>query len=540
MGCGKWNRLVAVLIAIIMASCGGSDGGPSDSGNQFVFTARGRLNLIIQPPNDPRQILITATLLDPQGLPFRNTQVTFTADFADATFIPGDDNEGAVTTDDNGQATITLIAGLTTGRMRVLAEAPAALNLATGITVELTEPGFVSFGDLGIIPVEVTFINPLIDPGISQVCPDTPLENPDTTFNAVGGTPPYRWDNSNKDLGRICPVGLPNINQTAQYTLTGPIPTDTTEALQDTVRLQDAEGTQAEATVTVIFADCQLNADGTTVNLPGLPGAEFEIDVSDGVPPFTVTETFPGSVETDDPEEVCDSSENCHIVFTLPKEPDDIIFANPDTILIRDARGCTASVALTVSVPSLNIVVTADPASVVGLTGGDVEIVASVFDPSSQPIVGATVLFSTTQGTLTPITVETDAEGLARTTLTIPPGTPAGSVTVTAEALGNTGMVTIEVGALTISVTANPASVDAGDPSTITAFVTDEGGTPIDEVTVLFSTTHGGLNQNTRETGENGQAVVDLDTTGVPAGTSITVTGTAGGQEDSVTVTVNP
>lgn len=336
MGRGRWSRLAAVMIAIVMTSCGGTGGGPSDSGKQFVFTARGRLNVAIQPTSDPRKLLITATLLDPQGLPFRNTTVTFTADFQDATFIPGDDNRGAANTDDNGQVTVTLLAGLTLGKMRILVEAPPALNIATGVTVELTAQGFISLGDLGIIPSEVTFVNPFIGA----------LSTGMMTFHATGGTPPYRWDNSNKDIASITPTGIDNVNETADYTLTGPIPTDTTEALQDVVRLFDAGGAQATSNVTVIFADCQLRADGTEINILGVGGAQFQIDVSDGLPPFTATETFPGSIGN--VTTVCDSDgKNCHLVITLPTPA---IAVSPDTLLIRDARGCTAQVALTVEI----------------------------------------------------------------------------------------------------------------------------------------------------------------------------------------------
>ncbi|HXG17630.1 MAG TPA: hypothetical protein VNN62_00960 [Methylomirabilota bacterium] len=447
MGRGIWNRIAALLIALGMMSCGGTGGGPSDSGNQFLFSARGRLNLVAQVTNDPRKLLITATLLDPQGLPFRNTPVTFTADFADATFVPGEDNRGSVTTDDNGQATITLIAGLTIGKMRVLAEAPAALNIATGITVTLTTQGFVSLGDLGIIPTEVTFINPLVGPGSTN--------NPMTIFSATGGTPPYRWDNSNKDLAKIEPTGIANVNETAKYTLIGPIPTDTKEALQDTVRLLDAAGKQATATVSVIFAECHLRADGTNVTLAGIPGRDFEVDVGDGVPPFSVTTTFPGSVDIEIvvvdargniiPGEVCDTAgEHCVVILSLPEDPNKIRFVNPDTILIRDARGCTASVALTVQ-PAATVVVTADPAAVSGSTGGSVTITAGVFDPSNQPIEGATVLFTTTLGTLDPTTAQTDASGQATTVLIIPANAPTGSVTVTASALGSSGETTVTI-----------------------------------------------------------------------------------------------
>jgi hypothetical protein len=169
-----------------------------------------------------------------------------------------------------------------------------------------------------------------------------------TVFHATGGTPPYRWDNSNKDLAKIeiDPTSIPDVDEKAKYTLLGPIPTDTTAALTDTVRLLDAEGSQATSLVTVVFADCTLRADGTKLTLVAVGGDQFQVDVSDGVAPFTATETFPGSIASVDEE--CDSSgKNCHLVFTLPPH-DELLVVNPDTILIRDVRGCIAKVELTV------------------------------------------------------------------------------------------------------------------------------------------------------------------------------------------------
>ena len=82
---------ITVLLAILGVSCGGSGGGPSDSGNQFVFEARGRLNLSATVDiTDPTVLTLVATLLDPQGFPFRNTRITFEAGFNDVTMIPQD------------------------------------------------------------------------------------------------------------------------------------------------------------------------------------------------------------------------------------------------------------------------------------------------------------------------------------------------------------------------------------------------------------------------------------------------------------------
>jgi len=385
MGHCGWSKGVALLLVVITASCGGTGGGSSGSGNQFVFQGRGRLNLAASvAATNPTVLTLLATLLDPQGLPLRNQRITFAAEFADATFIPQDrnpatcdpvscSNRGAALTNDSGQAQVTLIAGLTAGRMRVIAEAPSALNISTGLSVMITNQGFVTLGPLGLIPSAVTFINPLVGPGD---------EGPMTLFSAIGGTPPYRYDNSNKDLGRIEPSGLPNINEQAIYTLTGPIPTDQSDALQDTVTVLDAAGGQATAMVTVIFAECTLRATGGMFTLTGVGGAQFQVDVSDGVPPFSVTETFPGSVMVSVvvidaegniiPGEVCDTTgERCLVLFTLPDAPVEVA---PDTILIRDVRGCTATIELTVTLCGNGMIdgnEECDPPDFSGLTCAD-------------------------------------------------------------------------------------------------------------------------------------------------------------------------
>ena len=369
MGRRVWNIWITVLLAAFGVGCGGTGGGPSDSGSQFVFEARGRLSLsVAMDSENPTVLTLTATLLDPQGFPFRNARLTFAADFNDITIIQQDidpstcdpttcSNRGAAITDDNGQAHVTVIAGLTTGWSRVIAEAPPALNISTGITVEITGQGFISLGTLSIVPSAVTFVNPTLGP-------DDPGSPPTTaTFQAVGGTPPYRWDHANQDLGSIQATGIPNVNQTAEYTLTGPVPTpNQPTALLDTVTLYDADGSEASAMVSVVFADCTLMADQTMVTLPNVPGNTFQIDISDGAPPFAVTQQFPGTlnvaVEVIDengnviPGELCDATgEECTITLSLPAAGTNTSVVEPGMIFVRDARGCKATVTVTVEAP---------------------------------------------------------------------------------------------------------------------------------------------------------------------------------------------
>jgi len=222
--------------------------------------------------------------------------------------------------------------------MRIIAEAPNSLDVASSISVPFTAVGFLIGGDLSITPPKVVLVNPLVQPGI---------DGPSVTFTIQGGRPPYSWNNENKDLGRLSPTTPPtDLGQRFVYTITGSFPTPTAEALTDTITVTDAAGKTQTTTVTVIFADCELKADEKTIKLTGPVGGEtFSIRVSDGVPPFTVTEDFPGTLAAGSPQTQCNSSQkDCSLLFTLATPAREVA---PDTIIIRDSRGCIANIALT-------------------------------------------------------------------------------------------------------------------------------------------------------------------------------------------------
>lgn len=361
--CGGWIKGLALLVVALIVGCGDTDNNkPASTGKPFVFQARGRLNLAVQvDPTDPKLLYLTATLLDPQGNPMRNQRVTFEAEFPETVFLPlnaqndplacldragiGNTtrcvNRGAAITDDNGQAKVTLfsIVGSNTaprnpGRlMRVTAEAPNSLDIATSVSVPFTNLGFLIGGALSIIPPQVTFVNPLVRPG---------TDGPKVTFSAQGGKPPYRWENQNKDLGRITIKGQQNINELIEYTLIGPIKTGTAEAITDTITLNDVQGSPvATATVNAIFADCdlKLTESGHKFKAP-VGGERFDVHVVDGVPPFTVTEGLPGMLAAGFPQTSClEGEKNCTLRFALSTPPFSL---DTEPLTIRDSRGCVA------------------------------------------------------------------------------------------------------------------------------------------------------------------------------------------------------
>ena len=397
------------------------------------------------------------------------------------------------------------------------------------ITVQLTEPGFVTLGPLGILPIAIVFVNP----AISSSSPTL------TVFEALGGRPPYTWRNGNRSLADITPIGPSGVDSQAEYRLLDPLPAATEGAsLTDVVTLTDDERNQATATVQVIFSQCVLTISPTTLLFGAAEGGEqTQITVTDAIPPLTVTNIFPdsGTISIDQDAGI--------VTFTVATPA---IAVSPDTLVIRDSRGCRATAEVTITpVPAPQVTTIAlevNPPSLNGVAGGLSIVTANVFDENNLPLEGIEVLFTTTIGSLNSPTATTDADGQAVVTVIIPTNTPPSTATVRASSRGIAATADITIVdprdlVRTIRLTSSLTSFDgvAGGTSIITARVLDENNLPVEGVEVLFDTTQGildpvaGLKADslTEVTGSDGQTSVSLTIpAGTPAGT-VTVTGSA-------------
>jgi hypothetical protein len=123
--------------------------------------------------------------------------------------------------------------------------------------------------------------------------------------------------------------------------------------------------------------------------------------------------------------------------------------------------------------------VTTAPQSL-GVSGGTVQVVASVVDEGGSSLGGVPVTFSTDKGSISPSTVTTDNSGTATATLTT---TATAKITAAVGALTGTSTVTVSARSLT-SFTASPSSAGAGVPITFT--VTPASGSNISNVRVDF------------------------------------------------------
>lgn len=157
------------------------------------------------------------------------------------------------------------------------------------------------------------------------------------------------------------------------------------------------------------------------------------------------------------------------------------------------------------------VLVSVNPSTVPVEGTATVTVIARNSD-GSPVAAGQPVILTTTLGTLSPNRPTTRADGTATATLNA--GAQSGTATVTAivgASVAATATVTILEAATDISVQANPRSIPrSGGEVTLTAFVTNSQGQPLQGAPVTFEASHGTLEVN---------GVVFTDTSGVATNT---------------------
>jgi PKD domain/Bacterial Ig-like domain (group 1) len=179
------------------------------------------------------------------------------------------------------------------------------------------------------------------------------------------------------------------------------------------------------------------------------------------------------------------------------------------------ALGAAACDKIALTAPSNSSITLFSNLTTVNL-GGSAQITATVIEGGGTPVHdGTEVTFTTTIGTVDPVTVQTD-DGKA--TVTLRPGNQSGTAVVRAFSGGTqSGDLEIIIGAAAVSrviLTANPSSVSAtrGGTVTLSAFVIDEGNNPVPNVRVNFTTTAGTITMPSVTTDANGEARTVLTT----------------------------
>jgi hypothetical protein len=199
-----------------------------------------------------------------------------------------------------------------------------------------------------------------------------------------------------------------------------------------------------------------------------------------------------------------------------------------------------------VAAPGSTLTVFANPPFIVA-NGGVSVISALVIEPAGTPAPNGTVVqFFTTLGSIEPQGKTVD--GVARVNLVA--DSRSGTAAVTAASGDQSvavegGVVIGSANPALVIVTADPARINRGGHSRITANVFDLDGNPIANIPVIFSL-EGGSGRETLDSGgaqiftdTNGQAFDTLRTSASGSADVSVVAETANGVTDTVTVEVN-
>jgi adhesin/invasin len=170
-----------------------------------------------------------------------------------------------------------------------------------------------------------------------------------------------------------------------------------------------------------------------------------------------------------------------------------------------------------------------------GGTGTGTGVVSSGGSGAGTPVQNGTVIsFTTTIGHIEPNEARTHN---GQVTVRLVTSGQSGTATITAYSGGASASLQLRIGtaaASRIQVSASPQTVGSGGGNaTISALVTDDGGSGISGIPVTFSTDAGSLNPATSTTDANGVATTVLTTAA-----TATVTAAAGGAT-AATVRVN-
>ena len=163
--------------------------------------------------------------------------------------------------------------------------------------------------------------------------------------------------------------------------------------------------------------------------------------------------------------------------------------------------------------PVAGITVLASSPSLPSDSGQTLTIQAIVRDANNVAMEGVTVIMSSNSGTLTFTNPVTDQSGIVTATLGNGGDPTPRMITVTADAQGVTGAVTVNVTGTDISVS-GPASLPSGDSATYTVVLLDAAGNGISGQTVDVSSSNGNtLSASSLTTDSSGQAQVTVTAT---------------------------
>ncbi|CAK0765510.1 exported hypothetical protein [Gammaproteobacteria bacterium] len=517
----------------ITATSGGFTG--SVNVNFVANALNTKLNLNAAPTtiNPKGSTTLRATVSDANNYPVAGQTVNFDI-FANRT--EGNLSAPSATTDTNGQATVTYTAGSNEGtdilRARLADGKEMIVNVVINANATVVGSVTMTMGASSIVA-----------DGISMVNARATVK--DTDGNAAVGM----LVSFATTAGKVsATAAITNNMGIAEIMLIAP------KLMGSAIVTSNASGFSATATVNFVAGAAikiDLNLAPTKLNPKGLSTLQATAMDTNNNPVSGQTVSFDipsnktgGTLSA--AAAITDNNGQAKVTYTAGNiEGTDTLRArlpngseDRKTVVVNAAATVVGSVTMDAGAPSA----VADGSSVVA-------ILATVKDTGGNAAVAATVIFSTTAGTLKDkngkitTTAVTGANGVAELWLIAPKG--IGSVTITGNVSGFIASVTVNftAGAPTqVMLIATPSTINPNGVSTVQATALDVNNNPVVNQTVIFDITNsppkGNLNATSAITDNNGRATVTY-TAGSTEGIDTLRARLANGIQQTVAVAIN-
>lgn len=420
---------------------------------------------------------ITATVLDAKNVAIKGVTVTFAATAGSVLQVT------LATTDGSGHATATLTAaGAAAGTNITVSAAAGGVQGQTTVAVIAIQQSLSIATDLPQIPSSGA--TPANISALLRDANNNALTGITVQFSATSGV-------------LTVTQAVTDVNGVAKATLTaGADPTDRTITVTATAG-------SASATLPVTVSGTTLALSGPANLVQGNSGT-FTIVLTNSAgqgianKPVTVTSASGNTLSAP----VVTTDGTGHVSFNVTA------FVGGNDTITAVSLGLTKTARVAVSTQSFTITAPADQTNV---TLGSLQTVTVTWLNGSVPVVGASVTFAATRGTVAPTTpVATDVSGQASIQIS---ATGAGPSIVSATGAGVSAQLNLNFVALTptqISVQTSPAAVAVQGQSTITALVRDATNNLVQGATVNFNVTadptNGGLSVPSAVSDSQGRA----------------------------------
>ena len=425
---------------------------------------------------------ITASVTDDEGDPVIGISVWFETTLGTI--------DASAVTNTYGQATATLTAGTL---------ADAAVVTATAGSVEQSIQVQINVGPASD---ETSLLD--ADPDIlganGEDTAVVTMTIKDKYSNPIAGA----WVEFSTDLGSVYPIGAhTNSSGVAATTFTAG-----TEPGTASITASYGEGLTSTTAVELLVgtpAQIALSADPVSISVVSETTSTITALVTDDVenPVTGISVWFETTLGTIDDSAVTNTYGQATATLTAGTLADvAVVTATSGAVQRTIEVTIKAGPAVLISVEAAPDTLNADGVDVAAVT-------ATVTDIYGNPVEGEQVVFSTDLGSVSPAEANTDASGLAETTLTAP--TTAGTATVEACAGSLCGTAEVSIVAIELYLEAQPSAIEANgtSTSTITATLRNEVGNPIIGETIAFQSTMGIITAS-GVTDERGKATATL------------------------------